>query len=222
MSTVLITGCDYGIGFEFARQYAADGWTVHATCLKAESREKLAALGSDAHFHQLDISDQSAVSTFADELKGEAIDLFLNNAANFSPDGPGPLMLTDMDEFTRIMRVNLVTPDYDAKALADQVAASERKLMIFIGTRSDSGGHCAYRCSKAALNVAVKCISIEFAEQGILATVPNKRSSATETRTSGTGFPIDESISGMRGVIDAVTPKISRDLQRYDSGTIEC
>ena len=33
MSTVLITGCDYEIGFEFARQYAANGWTVHTTCL---------------------------------------------------------------------------------------------------------------------------------------------------------------------------------------------
>ena len=33
MSTVLIT-CDYGIGFEFARQYAGNGWTVHAACLE--------------------------------------------------------------------------------------------------------------------------------------------------------------------------------------------
>ena len=155
MSTVLITGCDYGIGFEFARQYAADGWTVHATCLKAESREKLAALGSDIHYHQLDVADHSAVSIFADGLKGEAIDLLINNAASFAPDGPGPLMLPDMDEFTRVMRVNAVAPVYVAQALVDQVAASKRKLTIFIGTRSgsigdnSSGGHYAYRCSKA-------------------------------------------------------------------------
>ena len=29
--TVLITGSNQGIGFEFARQYAARGWTVIAT-----------------------------------------------------------------------------------------------------------------------------------------------------------------------------------------------
>jgi len=227
MSTVLITGCDYGIGFEFARQYAADGWTVHATCLKAESREKLTVLGSDTHFHQLDVSDQSAVVAFADELKGEAVDLFINNAATFAPDGPGPLMLPEMDEFTRIMRVNAVAPVYVAEALVDQVAASERKLMIFIGTRSGSigdngsGGHYAYRCSKAALNMAVKSISIEFAGRGILAAVLHPGSVATETRTGGTGIPVNESVSGMRGVIDAMTPEMSGAFQRYDGGTIE-
>ena len=227
MSTVLITGCDYGIGFEFARQYAADGWTVHATCLKAESREKLTVLGSDTHFHQLDVSDQSAVVAFADELKGEAVDLFINNAATFAPDGPGPLMLPEMDEFTRVMRVNAVAPVYIAEALVDQVAASERKLMIFIGTRSGSigdngsGGHYAYRCSKAALNMAVKSISIEFAERGILATVLHPGSVATETRTGGTGIPVNESVSGMRGVIDAMTPEMAGTFQRYDGGTIE-
>ena len=227
MSTVLITGCDYGIGFEFARQYAADGWTVHATCLKAESREKLTVLGSDTHFHQLDVSDQLAVVAFADELKGEAIDLFINNAATFAPDGPGPLMLPEMDEFTRVMRVNAVAPVYVAEALVDQVAASERKLMIFIGTRSGSigdngsGGHYAYRCSKAALNMAAKSISIEFAGRGILAAVLHPGSVATETRTGGTGIPVNESVSGMRGVIDAMTPEMSGTFQRYDGGTIE-
>ena len=38
MSTALITGCDYGIGFEFARQCATDGWRVHAVCLDPASQ----------------------------------------------------------------------------------------------------------------------------------------------------------------------------------------
>ena len=156
-----------------------------------------------------------------------SIDLFINNAATFAPDGLGPLMLPEMDEFTRVMRVNAVAPVYVAEALVDQIAASERKLMIFIGTRSGSigdngsGGHYAYRCSKAALNMAVKSISIEFAERGILATVLHPGSVATETRTGGKGIPVNESVSGMRGVIDAMTPEMSGTFQRYDGGTIE-
>ena len=30
MPTALITGCNRGIGLEFVRQYAADGWRVRA------------------------------------------------------------------------------------------------------------------------------------------------------------------------------------------------
>ena len=32
MASVLITGANRGIGLELARQYAADGWRVHACC----------------------------------------------------------------------------------------------------------------------------------------------------------------------------------------------
>jgi NAD(P)-dependent dehydrogenase (short-subunit alcohol dehydrogenase family) len=57
MPTTLITGCDYGIGFEFARQYAAADWTVHAVCLDADSRAKIESLDGEAQFHHADIAD---------------------------------------------------------------------------------------------------------------------------------------------------------------------
>jgi NAD(P)-dependent dehydrogenase (short-subunit alcohol dehydrogenase family) len=226
MSTALITGCDYGIGFEFARQYAGEGWRVHAVCLDEASREKVAALGDAVQFHELDVSDEAGVKALAESLKGEAIDLLINNAATFAPDGPGTLMLPDLDEFTRVMRVNAVAPVYVAAAFEDHVAASERRLMVFLGTRSGSigdngsGGHYAYRCSKAALNMAVKSISIDFAPRGIVAAVLHPGSVATETRKGGQ-IPVGESVSGMRQVIDGLTPEASGTFQRYDGGTIE-
>ena len=46
MSTVLITGANRGIGLEFTRQYAEDGWTVIACCRDpdGESAEDLRAI----------------------------------------------------------------------------------------------------------------------------------------------------------------------------------
>ena len=89
MSTVLITGCDYKIGFEFARQYAANGWTVHTICLQPDSREKIAPLGANAVFHQLDVSDEGTFNALAKKLRSTSIDLVINNATTFAHDGPG-------------------------------------------------------------------------------------------------------------------------------------
>ena len=226
MSTALITGCDYGIGFEFARQYAADGWRVHAICLDEASRDKVTGIPGDVHFHCLDVSDQAGLAALASDLKGTAIDLLINNAATFAPDGPGTLMLPDIDEYTRVMKINAVAPVYVADAFEKHVAASERRQMIFIGTRSgsigdnSSGGHYAYRCSKAALNMAAKSISIDFADQGITTAVLHPGSVATETRKGGQ-VPVGDSVAGMRKVIDYLTAEETGTFQRFDGGTIE-
>jgi len=41
MSSVLITGANRGLGLEFARQYAADGWDVITTARNPKSSEEL-------------------------------------------------------------------------------------------------------------------------------------------------------------------------------------
>ncbi len=226
MPTVLITGCDYGIGFETARQYAEDGWGVHAICLEAASRAKIEDLGQQVRFHHLDVADQAGVSALAMELKGTPIDVLINNAATFAPDGPGTLMLPDIDEFTRVMKINAVAPIYVAGAFEDHVAASDRRQMVFIGTRSGSigdntsGGHYAYRCSKTALNMAVKSLSVDFKPREIVTAVLHPGSVATETRKGGQ-ISVTESVSGMRAVIETLTPDMSGSFLRYDGGTIE-
>ena len=226
MATTLITGCDYGIGFEFARQYASDNWRVHAVCLNAESREKLEGLDGDVRFHQVDVADTKALKSLAAELDGEPIDLLINNAATFAPDGTGTLMLPDIDEFTRVMKINAIAPVYVADAFETLVAASQQKLMVFIGTRSgsigdnSSGGHYAYRCSKTALNMAAKSISVDFAQHGISAAVLHPGSVATETRKGGQ-ISVEESVSGMRSVIAQLDTQSSGKFLRYDGGEIE-
>ncbi len=81
MPTTLITGCDYGIGFEFARQYAESGWRVHAVCLEEASRGELGRLAGEIHFHQADVSIPGCVRWLASNLGDTAIDLLINNSA---------------------------------------------------------------------------------------------------------------------------------------------
>ena len=226
MPTTLITGCDYGIGFEFARQYAAEGWRVHAICLDEVSRDKLGALGADVHFHRLDVTDEAGLAALAGTLGAEAIDLLISNAASFAPDGPGTLQLPDIDEFTRVMRVNAVAPVYVAGAFEPHVARSKTRCMAFLSTRSGSigdntsGGHYAYRCSKTALNMAVKSLSVDFAPNGIIAVALHPGSVATETRKGGQ-IAVSDSVAGMRARLAELTPGMTGSFLRYDGGTIE-
>ena len=226
MPTTLITGCDYGIGYELARQYAEDGWRVHAICLDQQSEARIEALAGDTHFHLVDVANWPAVQALSETLRNEPIDVLINNAATFAPDGDGPLELPDPEHFVRVMHINAVAPVYVAEAFTNQVSASEQKLMAFISTRSGSigdngsGGHYAYRCSKAALNMAAKSIANDLASRGILSVALHPGSVATETRKGGQ-IDVTQSVAGLRSEIAAMTTERSGTFRRYDGGTIE-
>ena len=87
MSTVLITGANRGLGLEFARSYAADGWRVHACCRHPEKAKALKAVEGDVAYHKLDVTDGLRVAGLARELADEAIDVLLNNAGVYGPRG---------------------------------------------------------------------------------------------------------------------------------------
>ena len=46
MPSVLITGANRGLGLEFAKHYAADGWQVYAGCRDLSSASKLRRLAN--------------------------------------------------------------------------------------------------------------------------------------------------------------------------------
>ncbi|MEK9970062.1 MAG: SDR family NAD(P)-dependent oxidoreductase, partial [Ferrovibrio sp.] len=79
MPTLLITGANRGIGLELTRRYAADGWTVIATCREPQGATALKALRGIA-IEALDVTDYAAVDALAQKYHGTAIDLLLNNA----------------------------------------------------------------------------------------------------------------------------------------------
>jgi NADP-dependent 3-hydroxy acid dehydrogenase YdfG len=54
MPSALITGANRGLGLEFARQYAADGWQVYAACRDPSSASELRRL-AEASGHKLRI-----------------------------------------------------------------------------------------------------------------------------------------------------------------------
>lgn len=202
MTSVLITGCDTGLGVEFARQYAADGWRVFATCLDPATAEAAHAIDGDVRVLPLDVADRSAIDALAVALRGEPIDILVSNAGIGRPHPP--FSETDYDLWHRMLDVNLVGPMRLAEAFVEHVAASEMKVMAFVSSRMGSialnltGGSYAYRSSKAGLNAVVKSLAIDLQPRHILVLALHPGWAKTEP---GARVDVDHSVTGMRAII---------------------
>src|SRR5207248_771754 len=84
MKTVLVTGANRGIGHEFARQYAVDGWRVLAGCRNPDSAQALQRLMPDMEGRlslvEIDVTDVGSVQRAAVEGDQGAIDVLINCA----------------------------------------------------------------------------------------------------------------------------------------------
>src|SRR4051794_4639304 len=89
-ATVLITGANAGVGLEFARQYAAAGWTVIATHRHDSTPDTLAALIKQypsLRAERMDVTSVDEMRALSEKLKDVPIDVLINNAAVYADHG---------------------------------------------------------------------------------------------------------------------------------------
>lgn len=220
MPTVLITGAARGLGHEFARQYAADGWRVIATVRDPKSGAALASLGKAVEVHLADVSDRPALARLAKDLKGAPIDVLICNAGIYGPRGQ-PVGQTDYESWATVLQVNLMGPMATVEALLENVAKSERKQIIMMSSRLASitlneGGDPIYGTSKTALNQLAKTLSVDLAGRGI--TVVAVSPGWVKTNMGGPSAPLtaETSIAGLRKVIGGLTRKDNGKFIHYD------
>ena len=222
MTTIMITGASRGLGLEFARQFYNEECRVIATCRSPKDANELNAIG-DIDVHSLDVTDDKSVANLADKLRGENIDILINNAGVIGQrDGFGRL---DYDIWAETMDTNVFGPMRVAEAFRDNVMNSEKKQMIFITSRMGSITEAVpnayvYRSSKAALNMAVKCLSAELGEQGLIAVLFHP--GHVQTDMGGQAAPVtpQKSIEGMKNQIVALTHDDNGRFLSYDGHQI--
>ena len=222
MTTIMITGASRGLGLEFARQFYSEECRVIATCRNPKKANELNAIG-DIDVHSLDVTDDKSVVNLADKLRGENIDILINNAGVIGQrDGFGRL---NYDIWAETMDTNVFGPMRVAEAFRDNVMNSEKKQMIFITSRMGSITEAVpnayvYRSSKAALNMAVKCLSAELGEQGLIAVLFHP--GHVQTDMGGQAAPVtpQKSIEGMKNQIVALTRDDNGRFLSYDGHQI--
>jgi NAD(P)-dependent dehydrogenase (short-subunit alcohol dehydrogenase family) len=225
MPIALITGANRGLGFEFVRQYLADGWNVYAACRDPDSASKLRRL-SDASGHKLqilalDVTDPASIKAAASELDGKAIDLLLNNAGVMGARNQ-TIGNIDYAAWAKVLDANTMGPMRVSEAFVDHVARSERKLIVTLtsgmGSLADntSGGSIAYRSSKAAVNMVMRSLAIDLAPRGITCVVVNPGWVRTDMGGAQATLTPAESVSMLRRLIETLGPAESGKFFNYD------
>ena len=224
MPTVLITGAGRGIGLEFARQYAGDGWAVLATVRDVAKGAALAALGRSVEVHLLDVTDRAAIAKLARDLRERAIDVLICNAGVYGDKEKQEFGAVDWAEWETVLRTNMMAPMALAECFVDHVARSERKLIVMMtsqmaSTEEANGGAYIYRTSKAALNNVAKNLSEDLAPRGI--TVIAMDPGWVKTEMGGASAPLapEYSVRNMRKIFAKAGRRQTGHYLRYDGAS---
>jgi NAD(P)-dependent dehydrogenase (short-subunit alcohol dehydrogenase family) len=221
--TVLVTGAGRGLGRELVRQYAADGWQVIA-CGRS-----LPAGGFETgvEFQLLDVADPASISALAARLAGRPLDVLVNNAAVRSP--AAGLHRFDADDFLAVLRVNTLGPVLVTRAVLPSLRLGRDPIVANVGSRAgsmaeglldDDDDDYAYRCSKAALNMATVQLARDLQPDDV--TVLSLHPGWVQTDMGGEGavLPAEESAAALRSIIAAAKPESSGRFLAFDGRTV--
>ena len=224
MPTVLITGANRGLGLEFVRSFAADGWRVHACARNIEKAKRVKAIEGEVICHKLDVTNGLKVASLARELAEEPLDLLINNAGVYGPrTGFGE---TDYEEWAAVLQVNTLAPLRVVERFVSMLDKGEAKTVVNISSRmgsiasNDNGSAYVYRSSKAALNMITKGLSVDLAPRGITVVSFHPGWVQTDMGGESADIPAEDSIAGMRKVIAGLTPADSGKFFNYDGNEI--
>lgn len=222
MSTILITGASRGLGLEFSKQFVNDGWDVIATCREPEEAKLLRQIAV-ANIHQLDVDDQDSVESLKNTLGNLQIDVLLNNAGIIGQrEGFGRI---DYRSWNEAMSTNVFGPIRIAETFEENVLSSQDKKMVFITSRMGSISGASpnayvYRSSKAALNMAVKCMSLELVAKGVTTLLFHPGHVQTDMGGNSAPLTPSESVTGMKQQILKCTKFQNGRFLNYDGTEI--
>jgi len=205
MPNVAIIGASRGIGLEFVRQYAADGWRVYATTRSPDAPGALGEVRGDVRVHPLDVRNDTHIARFADALRKVALDVLIHNAGVLNSRGSA-----SPEETAETMRINAEAPIVTVSALLDSVAASDHKKVALMSSIQGSGrprpsSPDLYGDSKGELNKRYRAVEPEWRARGVASVALHPGYVKTDMTGPHASITPQESVTGIRAVIDRLT-----------------
>jgi 3-oxoacyl-[acyl-carrier protein] reductase len=173
---VIVTGGGQGIGRAFARAFAAKGARVVIPDINREKAEAVArqidADGGKALALQVDVGDAVSVAKMGEDVLSHygRIDVLINNAAIFSTIKMRPFYEIPLDEWTRVLQVNVTGPFLCCRAVVPAMRDQKWGRIINISSGAVTLGrpnYTHYTTSKSALIGMTRSLARELGGFGI-------------------------------------------------------
>jgi len=199
MASIVLTGCNRGIGFQLCKQFIERGDDVIGVC--RTSSPVLEELGVRV-IDSVDVSDGDTMPHLQESLGDQPVDVLVNNAGILVRDSLGAL---DYDGMIKQFQVNTLGPLRVTEALLGNFSEGSKVAIISsrVGSIEDnaSGGNYGYRASKTAVNQIGTNLKHDLAARGIAVALLHPGFVATDM-TGGQGISVEDSAKGLIERID--------------------
>src|SRR6187399_2612256 len=195
----VVTGGAQGFGRAIAERFVASGAKVAIWDHDLPFADKTAKeIGSAVTAFKVDVSDLAAVEkTRDDTLKAFGkIDILVNNAGIAGVNKT--VWETDLDEWRKVLRINLDGPFICCKAVVPKMIANKYGRIVNIASVAGKEGNpnaSHYSASKAGLIALTKSLGKELAGKGVLVNAVSPAAAKTAMFATMTQAHIDFMLS---------------------------
>lgn len=227
---IVILGGSGGIGLALVKEVARRKSDSQIAASYFSQQPELAL--SNVDWSQVDATDESSMEHFASQI--DSADWLINAVGMLHTQTSGPeksVQTIESDFFLHSMQVNALPTLLFAKHFSPKLKKSESPRIVTVSARVGSigdnrlGGWYSYRASKAALNMIIKTLSIEFARTLPKSAVVALHPGTTDTNLSkpfqrnvpsGKLFSPDRVATDFLNIIEQLTPEHSGRFFAYD------
>lgn len=242
--SVFITGCNRGIGLELVRQFLSSPsppdhlFATYRSEAKSGELLELAKTSPSVHPIQLDVDDTNSFSQVVDQvdkvLGDSGLNLLINNSGLLPQNRD--LQAVTPEDMVAAFRTNCVAPLFLARAFlpllkkaaagqsgplgVDRAAVIQMSTAVASVAENTGGGLYAYRCSKSALNMSMKSLSVDLVDSGVLVLAIHPGWVLTEMGGPNAQISTNTCCSTMLETLASLTEKDHGSFLRYNNTSI--
>jgi 3alpha(or 20beta)-hydroxysteroid dehydrogenase len=168
--TAIITGGARGMGAATSRLFAKEGARVAITDVLEDAGASLASeLGETTRFYKHDVTSEAGWAALVERAEADLgpIDILVNNAGILLFRS---LLQTSLEEYERVLRVNLIGTFLGIKAVAPGMIARGKGAIVNVSSvdgMKGANGLGAYASSKWGVRGLTRVAAMELGHQGV-------------------------------------------------------